>query len=278
MENEKMELVYIKIANIDDNYELNCRGKITPIDVVDLAKDIALRGLIQPIAIAPYDEAKKLETGKQWRLLAGFRRLMAHRVNEQKEIACVIRQIDNELDALTFNLAENIKRKDLNILQEANAIKRLRDLGVPETEAAERLDASRGWVQVRFMLLGLPEEVQKEAAAGIITQENIRQLYTIYHKTGDKEQIFEAVRHLKDAKIRGRSIKITANKEAAKRQKKHRKRQEIFELMDHLQKTIGNGLHTRVLSWAAGEITDEDVFYSIKIYAVEREIPYTIPN
>ena len=278
MNDERMELIYLKVKDIDDDPELNCRGKITPIDVVDLAKDIVVRGLIQPIAVSEYDSAKKLQTGKKWRLLAGFRRHMAHVVNESKEIACVIRQIDNELDALTFNLAENIKRKDLTILQEALAIKRLRDLGVTENEAAIKLDASRGWVQVRFMLLGLPEEVQKEAASGIITQENIRQLYTIYHKTGDKNQIFEAVRQLKAAKIRGRTIKINANKETAKRQKKHRKRPEIFELMDHLQDTIGNGLHTRVLSWAAGEISNEDVFYSIKIHADKQGIPYNIPN
>ena len=272
------KLIKIPLKEIDDNHELNCRGRITPIDVVDLAKDIKLRGLIQPVAVSEYDEAKKLETGKKWRLLAGFRRFMAHRVNEETEIECVIRQIDNELDALTFNLAENIKRKDLNILQEALAIKRLRDLGVPESEAADRLDASRGWVQVRFMLLGLPEEIQQEAAAKVITQENIRRLYTIYRRTGDKNQIFEAVKQLKDAKIRGLSIKIKANKEQARRQKKHRKRPEIFELMSHMQDTIGNGLHTRVLAWAAGEITDEDVFYSIKIFADERDIPYSIPN
>jgi ParB family chromosome partitioning protein len=271
------ELVYIPLDDIDDDYRLNCRGKITPIDVVDLAKDIALRGLIQPIAVSKYDEAKKFETGKQWRLLAGFRRFMAHKINKATKIECVIRQIDNELDALTFNLAENIKRKDLNILQEAKAIERLRRLGVPEQEAAERLDASRGWVQVRFMLLGLPEEIQQEAAAKVITQENIRQLYTIYHKTGDKEQIFAAVRQLKEAKSRGRIIKITANKEQAKRQKKHRKRPEIFELMEHLQETVGNGLHTRVLAWAAGEISEEDLYYSIKVYADDRGLSYRIP-
>lgn len=278
MNDERLKVTYLQLDTIDDNFEMNCRGKITPIDVVDLAKDIKLRGLIQPIAVAPYDEAKRLETGKDWRLLAGFRRFMAHRVNEEKEIACVIRQITNELDALTFNLAENIKRKDLNILQEAKAIKRLRDLGVPETEAATRLDASRGWVQVRFMLLGLPEEVQKEAEAGIVTQENIRQLYTIYHKTGDKEQIFEAVRQIKGAKIRGRTIKIVANKEAAKRQKKHRSRPEIFELMEHLQETVGNGFHTRALAWAAGEISNEDLYYSIKVFAEKQGIDYNIPN
>lgn len=278
MNYETAEIYKIPLAEIDDNPELNCRGKITPLDVVDLAKDIKLRGLIQPVAVSKYDDAKQMETGKNWRLLAGFRRFMAHRINEAEVIECVVRQIDNELDALTFNLAENIKRKDLNILQEALAIRRLRDLGVSEYDAAERLDASRGWVQVRFMLLSLPEEIQKEAAAKVITQENIRQLYTIYRKTGDKNQIFEAVRQIKDAAIRGRKLTLKADKAKARKQKKHRNRPEIFLMMEHIQDTIGNGLHTRVLSWAAGEITDEDLYYSIKIYADQNELHYVIPN
>ena len=278
MNDDRLQVTYIKLSEINDDPKLNCRGKITPIDVIDLAKDIKARGLIQPIAVSAYDSAQCLETGKKYRLLAGFRRFMAHKVNDEKEVACVIRQIDSEIDALTFNLAENIKRKDLNILQEALAIKRMRDLGVPESEVAANLEASRGWVQVRYMLLGLPEEVQHEAAAGIVNQENIRQLYTIYHKTGDKAQIFEAVKRIKDAKARGRSIKVTANKEVANRQKKHRSRPEIFELMEHLQEKIGNGLHTRVLAWAAGEISNEDVFQSIRIFADDNGITYIIPN
>jgi hypothetical protein len=49
-------------------------------------------------------------------------------------------------------------------------------------------------------------------------------------------------------------------------------------LMEHLQEKIGNGLHTRVLAWAAGEISNEDVFQSIRIFADDNGIPYIIPN
>ncbi len=277
--NNNLAITYIKMDDIDDSDKWNCRGKIAPIDVVDLSKDIKERGLIQPVSVMELDEAQRIDAdGKGYRLLAGFRRMMAHRVNATTEIACIIADIHNEIDALTYNLAENVQRKDLDILQEAMAIKRLRDLGVPETEAGLKTGMSRGWIQIRFMLLGLPEEVQQEAAAGIISQENIRKLYTLYHKTGDKEQLFEQVRRIKEAKARGVSIKVEVDKQKARQTKILRKKGEIINMMGHMQENIGNGLHTRAMAWCAGEISDEDLYYSIKIYATENEKLYSIPN
>jgi len=277
--NNNLEITYIKISEIDDSDRWNCRGKIAPIDVVDLAKDIKERGLIQPVSVMELDESQRMDaSGKRYRLLAGFRRMMAHRVNDASEIACIITDVHNEVDALTFNLAENIQRKDLNILQEALAIKRLRDLGVPEAEAGLKTGMSRGWIQVRFMLLGLPEDVQQEAAVGIISQDNIRKLYTLYKKTGDVEQLYAQVRKLKDAKARGVSLKVEVDSVKARQAKVLRKKGEIINMMGHMQENIGNGLHTRALAWASGEISDEDLYYSIKVFADQNDKLYSIPS
>jgi len=278
--NDNLAITYIPILEIDDSDKWNCRGKIAPIDVLDLAKDIKERGLIQPVSVMELDSAQRVEigNGKEYRLLAGFRRMMAHRVNEATEIACIITDVHNEVDALTFNLAENIQRKDLNVLQEALAVKRLRDLGVPEAEAGLKTGMSRGWIQVRFMLLGLPEDVQQEAAVGIISQDNIRKLYTLYKKTGDVEQLYAQVRKIKDAKRRGVSIKVEVDSQKARQAKMLRKKGEITNMMAHMQENIGNGLHTRSMAWCAGEISDEDLYYSIKIFATENDKLYSIPS
>ncbi len=275
-----MHLEFLPMNQIDNNPELNCRGTITPIDVVELAKDIVDRGLIQPIVVAPYDDVQQMKTGKKYRLLAGFRRYMAHIVNKSHSISCVIREMASELEALTFNLSENIQREDLNILQEATAIKRLKAFGLTEQEAGQQLKKSRGWIQVRFMLLGLPEDVQKEAAAGLINQQNIRDLYTIYRDSGNLEDIYAAVKTLKEQKLRGQARRITAKSSRTKQnnQKCQRKRPEIFEMMETIRIAIGNGFHTRTLAWAAGEISDLDLYMSIKEHANELGIDYTIPD
>jgi ParB family chromosome partitioning protein len=275
-----MQVQAFPMDQIDDDPELNCRGMITPIDVVDLAKDIKVRGLIQPIVIAPYDEARKMSTGKTYRILAGFRRFMAHKVNSSMTIDASLREMTSELEALTFNLSENIQREDLDILQEANAIRKLRDFGLTEDDAGKQLGKSRGWIQVRFMLLGLPEDVQKEAKVGLINQQNIRDLYTIYKKTGSADEVYEAVRTLKDQKLRGQARRITvkSNRTKQNNQKRHRKRPEVFEMMETVRLAVGNGLHTRALAWAAGEISDLDFYTSIKDYANEMGIDYIMPT
>ena len=266
----------IPILQIDDDETFNCRGKITPIDVIDLAKDIKLNGLHQPVVVSIYDEANQARTGKQYRMLAGFRRLMAHRVNEMKEIACIIKPTMSELDALKVNLSENIQRQQLNILQEALAIKRMKDLGLTESETADSLGMSRGWVQVRFMLLSLPDEVRQEAVVGYISQSNIRDLYTLYNKTGDKNQLFEAVKKLKEGKARGQEVRVAQTKQQILKEKRLRKRPEIFKMMEHIQESgIGNGLHTRCMSWCAGEISTEDLLWTFREYADTNGLTYS---
>jgi ParB/RepB/Spo0J family partition protein len=272
------QVTSIALTDIHADDEFNCRGKIAPIDVVDLAKDIQTRGLIQPVIVAPYSEEDQQEKGFKYRLIAGFRRYTAHRVNSADVIDAIIRtDIANEAEARFFNLAENIQRKDLSILQEARALIRLRDLGISETMAGEKLGMSRGWIQVRYMLLSLPEEVQEEVAAGYITQTQIRELYAIQKSEG-RDAVFEAARVLKEAKIKGRKGKSVSPSKKKLSSKTHRSRIEIFEMQEHVQETLGNNLGTRCLAWAAGEISNLDLYMTIKEKADKAEIPYAIPT
>lgn len=277
MSQELGELKSVALSLIHMDEEFNCRGKIAPIDVVDLAKDIEANGLIQPVTIAPYSEEDATKTGFTYRLVAGYRRFMSHIVLKRLEIPAIIRSdMMDETVARFFNLSENIKRKDLNIVQEAKAIRRLKNLGVSEIATAERLGMSRGWVQIRYMLLDLPQEIQDECAAGFITQTNIRELFAI-NRTAGKEFCFEAARKLKDAKISGRkamSVDPNATKPSSKR---HRRRSEIFEVLDYIQTQMGNHIGTRCLAWCAGEISNEELHKSLEDYAEKNDLDYTNP-
>jgi ParB/RepB/Spo0J family partition protein len=270
-----MDIIELKITDLHDDDSFNCRGKITPIDVIDLAKDIKEHGLHQPIVVSAYDDAKQMMTGKKYRVLAGFRRIMAHRVNDVKTITAVVKPPMSEIEALKVNLSENIQRANLTILQEALAIKRLKEYGVTENDTANQLGMSRGWVQVRFMLLSLPEEIQKEASAGYISQTNIRDLYSLYKKTGDKQQIFESVKRLKEGKERGQEVKVAQTKEQILSKKCIRKRSDIFAMMEHIQESaIGNGPWTRAMAWCAGEISTGQLIISLQKYATYQNIDY----
>lgn len=275
--------VSVPLSEIHYDPDFNCRGKIDPIDVIDLAKDIRQRGQLQAVLLSPYNEEEQAKTGFKFRLIAGYRRYTAHQVLSQGKdgderflsIDAVIREdMRDEAEARFLNLAENIQRKDLNIVQEARALSKLESLGITEHDAAERLGKSRGWVQVRYMLLRLPEDIQNEVAAGMITQTQIRDLYSVYNTAG-VDATYEAVKKLKDAKAAGRKgARVKPKKKDAKRV---RKRVELFEMQDHLRRQFGNGPLTVLLAWCAGEIDDSELHATMRGKASDMDIPYQMP-
>jgi ParB/RepB/Spo0J family partition protein len=270
-----MDVRELKVAEIHDDEDFNCRGIVAPIDVVSLAKDIEARGLQNPIQVQEYSPEDQKRTGYRWKLIAGFRRHMAHRVLKRETISCSVLTGLTDVQARLLNFGENLNRQDLNILQEAKAIRNLLLAGMPQEEIAKQLNQSRGWVQVRFYVLTLPPEIQKEAAAGMLSQQQIRDLYTIKRP----EDQYAAVREIKERKARGeKTVKVEKKKKIPVNMKMPRDRAAIFEMMDHIQGAIGNNFGTRCLAWSSGEISSLELFNDIKEIAEEEGKHYEIPE
>lgn len=232
--------------------DFNCRGVIDATDVIELARDIAKNGLTEPIIVQPWNSAARPD--KFFRIVAGYRRYKAHVLNGAARIKAIIREGLDELEARMINLSENIHRKDLNMKQEAHAIDHFRIGGWTEKQVAERVQKSRGWVQVRFMLLELPEDIQDEAAAGFINQQQIRDLVAMH----SMEEKYKYVRLIKDKKLLGKKRDVKPEHTRAKNERRARGQQEIFDMQDLLRE-LNNGKNdftTRALGWAAGEISD----------------------
>ena len=193
------EVTEIPISKIFNDVDFNCRGKILPIDVIDLVKDIQLNGLQFPIAVQPVYDVTTDIGDFDYRIVAGHRRFVAFNVMGEDTIPVMIKRGLSEQQARLMNLNENLKRQDLNLLQEAKAIERLRLLGMNRREVGENLGVSTSWVQVRYNLLDLPDEIQMEAAAGLLNQQQIKQIFGLR----DTERQFEAVKKIKNARLRG---------------------------------------------------------------------------
>lgn len=261
----------IPLSEIYSDPNFNCRGAIAPIDVVDLSQSMDQRGLDFPIMVQPYSSQE--QPGKKWRIIAGHRRHKAAELLRWETIPCIIKEGLSEIDARVKNLTENIQRKALNILQEAKAIEHFRNVGLPQDDVAKYLGQSRGWVQVRYYLLDLAPEIQKEAAAGMLTNQQIRDLYSAPTK-----ERFELVKKIKDAKERGEKTPRLKQPKKTMFTKKLRDRNEIFEMMDHIAEYIGYNFATRAMAWCAGEITDFDFHRDIKEQAEAMGINYEIPK
>lgn len=277
----------MKIENIDINEifadkELNCRGEIVPMDVIDLAKSIESVGLQSPVMVQPIpsdviSQNKEGYNPKQhkYRLIVGHRRLKACQILKHTYIPAIIKTNLSDIQTRVLNLQENLERKNLNILQEALAIKKFKEAGYTLKEVANLTGMSTGWVQIRYNLLDLEPEIQQTAAADLITQEQIKALWSL----PNKEQRYEAVKRIKDSRLRGekRAIKVKEKKKNIL-SKKPRSREEMYEMIAHVISVLGANFGTRCLAWASGEISTLELYQDIKGLAEEQGVPYSIPR
>jgi len=254
--------------------EFNCRQeKIVPFDVQELANDIDENGLTQPIVIQPWSDFK----GFKYRIVVGHRRYQAFKNLKRETIPCIVREDLDESQARILNLSENIQRKNLNVYQEARAIEFFLLQGQTREEIAERLQVSTGWVQIRATVLQLPYEIQKEVAAGYVTQTQIKDIYALK----DRDKMFEAVRGIKDNKLKNEKRAVVIKKPVKKVDTTKQKVQNtdyLTKMQDLLLDTLGPSLATRVLAWAVGVISTQDVLDSINEECAIKGIRFKKPD
>jgi len=134
----------------------NRRKPITDASVRSLAQSIKNDGLLQPIVVRPHPtQADRFE------IRAGERRWRAAKLAGLKEVPVVVRRLDNE-QALAVTVAENMLRKDLHPLEEAEAIQLAFDREYDLKVIASRLGKSVGYVARRASLTKLSKAWRAE--------------------------------------------------------------------------------------------------------------------
>lgn len=267
----------IPLDDIDAHPSLNCRGRINPIDVVPLAKGIKADGLLQPIVVREYANGDENPRNKKYQLVAGFRRYTAHVINKSPTIEANIKDVSQK-ESPFLNLAENLNRKQMNILEEAKTVGKLIEIsGLRDRKAlANKLNTSEGWIQVRLMVLNFPPDIQAECAAGLLTIAQIRELNSV--KTEDQ---YEMIRRIKDAALQGKKIKpeqLRKKNKPEKESKRQRTRGEILNMSEHIYDTAGPGFGTRCLAWASGEISSADLYNDIRMQCEAKGKTYEEPK
>lgn len=274
---KSLGLPLIEMSKIYADPIFNCRGVIAPMDVIELARDIAERGLQQPIILRPAN--KDTPPGYDWVVIAGHRRHMCYRVNQAPLIPAILRPElkDDEFGARTVNAIENLKRTDLNPLQEAKTVEHYKLAGWSRDQVATELGKSPGWVQVRFMILDLDPEIQEAIAAGLINSTQIRDLYSIK----DRKDRLEAAKKIKEAKVRGDNKPVQVVDKSGKQILSKRKRlgPEIQNMMDIIVESLGgNCFATRAMAWCNGAISTLEFHTDIKKEAAKIGRVHIIPQ
>jgi len=265
----------IEMDTIFSDPGFNCRGSIAPVDVVDLSRDIEKHGLHSPILLKPIVNGESHNPLHKYKIVSGHRRHMAHRVLGKKNILAFIEHNMSEERALIINLGENLQRRDLNILQEAKALERLKLSGFNINEVSQELGRSNTWVRIRYELLELPPELQEAAAAGFIKQTQISSL----HKIKNRDEQILAARKIKKARVSGEKVpQILAKKRVNMFKRRIRDKEEVQDMMEHVQDAIGNNFGTRCMAWMLGNISSLELYQDVKDIADKSDIPYSIPS
>lgn len=123
-------------------------------DIDEMVKSIRERGLINPIVVRP--------VGERFEVVAGAIRFEAVKRLRWAKVPCMIRELRDK-DAFEVALAENVQRKTMNPLEEAESFRRYIDLygRGSESALANKLGKSQEYISHRLALLTLPSSIKR---------------------------------------------------------------------------------------------------------------------
>lgn len=146
----------------------------------ELAASIKNQGIVQPLI------ARKLPDDT-YEIVAGERRYRAAKMTGLTELPVIVREY-SDIEAMTIALIENLQREDLNSIDEAEALNKLKTVHkLSQEELAEKIGKSRSNVANTMRLLALPEKIKKMIASDAIKAGHGRALLGITDKKVQEE-------------------------------------------------------------------------------------------
>lgn len=210
--NEKIEIIPVDKI-IPSPYQP--RKHFDEKSVRNLAKSINDIGIIQPIVVR--------KKGSYFELVAGERRLEAVKFLGKKEIPAIVKNLSN-FEAFRMTLEENIRRENLNPLEIAEAIKKMKEeFGLTDEKLGKMINMSRPLVTNYLRLLNLPSEIKKGIENGEITFGHAKSLLSL-----NEEDMLRLYRKVVKNKL---SVRDT--------EKLVRKERDILETEEALTKVLG---------------------------------------
>jgi len=132
------------------------REHFSPQSLRELVSSIRHLGIMEPLIVRPVPRAEgqgpsnNSELGPQgsalFQIASGHRRWLAAREAGLKEVPCLVKDLSAE-EVQDMNLATNLQREDLPVLERARMIRaRMEAGGLTQAQMAARLGKERSWV------------------------------------------------------------------------------------------------------------------------------------
>ncbi len=169
MDENKDKIYYIPVEDIIPN-RFQPRLAFDEKELNELANSIIKYGVIQPIVLR--------SIGEKYEIIAGERRYKASCIAGLKKIPAIINNTDDNTSA-EIALLENLQRKNLSVIEEAQSYKKLMDKGFTQEDIATKLGISQSAVANKMRLLNLPKEVQDALLYNRISERHARSLLSL---------------------------------------------------------------------------------------------------
>ncbi len=166
---DKDKIIYVPVEDILPN-RFQPRLAFDEKELNELAASIAKYGIIQPIVLR--------NIGDKYEIIAGERRFKASQLAGLNKVPAIINNTDDNTSA-EIALLENLQRKNLTPIEEAQSYKKLIDRGFTQEEIASKLGVSQSSVANKMRLLNLPKRVQDALLYGKISERHARSLLTL---------------------------------------------------------------------------------------------------
>ena len=163
----KRQVLELPISSILPNPN-QPRQNFEPEALEKLSRSIAQLGVLQPLSV------RRIPGG--WELIAGERRLRAAELAGLSAVPCLPVEADEETSSL-LALVENLQREDLDVWEEAAALRRLiDDFHLSQEEAGRRVGMSQSAGANKLRLLKLPADVMDALRQARLTERHARAL------------------------------------------------------------------------------------------------------
>ena len=144
-------IVSVALANIQpSNY--NPRKNFDEASLAELSESIRQQGVLQPIGLRPIED-------NRFEIVFGERRYRASQMAGLEEIPAIVMEISDEI-AGEMAVTENLQRKDVTPIEEANAYQKLIDSGRHDVQSlAVQFGKNENYIRTRLKFVSLIPEI-----------------------------------------------------------------------------------------------------------------------
>lgn len=137
----------------------------------ELAASIGAMGIVEPLIVQPWPPTDETRIGfdPDWRIVAGERRWRAAKMAGLTVVPCLVRDDLADHEALELSMVENVLRRDMNPLEEAEGYQRLIDAGMTVESISARLGKRASAIRSSLTLLKLEPGIRDLVAKGHLT-------------------------------------------------------------------------------------------------------------